>query len=111
MSRARLAAQLGVSEMSLYRIEEQNQEPKAELLMAIVHVLKGNADHVYHLLTKDDATAAEARQLALSWLHQEPSETERRRQALLDVVESLMNDPQKLDRLLGYADRLREEDQ
>jgi transcriptional regulator with XRE-family HTH domain len=108
LSRARLALQLDITEMSLYRIEEQGQEPKAELLMKLVRALGANIDHVYNLFA-DDATPADGRRLALQWLLHEPSEEERRRAALLAVAESLINDPQKLDRLLGYADRLREE--
>jgi transcriptional regulator with XRE-family HTH domain len=63
VSRAKLAAQLGVSEMSIWRIEEEGQEPKAEFFMALVKALGGDPNHLLRLLT-EDATQEEGERLA-----------------------------------------------
>lgn len=62
-SRARLATELGITEMSVYRIEAQGQRPEPELLARLVRALRARWDFVERLLL-DEATAVEAEQLA-----------------------------------------------
>jgi transcriptional regulator with XRE-family HTH domain len=110
-SRAKLAAEAGISEMSILRIEVQNQEPKAEALVALVGALKARWEDVEYLL-KHAKSADEGRQLAeqvQEQLRQAESEDERH-QVLQRLIADLEANPQKLDQLIGYGARLLEED-
>lgn len=111
-SRAKLANELGISEMSIMRIEERGQEPKAEALVALVRGLRARWQDVEYLL-REAQSIEEGRQLAEQWKHQrDQAETEdERRQALEQLISELEADPRKLDQLIGYGARLREEDQ
>ncbi|NJL57267.1 helix-turn-helix transcriptional regulator [bacterium] len=50
MSRAAVARVIGATEMTIYRIETEAQEPKAELLMQLVDAIGGDIYDVYELL-------------------------------------------------------------
>jgi transcriptional regulator with XRE-family HTH domain len=63
MSRDALAATIGVSSMSILRIEEKGQEPKAETLNSLVRALHARWEDVETLLSTK-ATPDEARALA-----------------------------------------------
>ena len=113
-SRAKLAAELGVSEMSIWRIEEEGQEPKAELLTGLVRALKARWEDVEYLLSKKTFGEAEGTRLAQEWLAANAAygsldEQEQRRIQAIRAIDALLHDPAKLDRLIGYADRLIEE--
>lgn len=110
-SRAKLAAEAGISEMSILRIEVQNQEPKAEALVALVGALKARWEDVEYLL-KHAKSAEEGRQLAervQEQLLQAEDEDDRHR-ALQQLIAELETDPRKLDQLIGYGSRLIDED-
>lgn len=64
MSRAKLAAAVDVSEMSIYRIEERGQQPRPELLQALIEALSARWADVEALLTNEQAGEEEGRQLA-----------------------------------------------
>lgn len=64
ISRATLAADMGISEMSILRIEEKGQEPKAEMLNALVRALHARWEDVEALLSNPHATPDEGRVLA-----------------------------------------------
>lgn len=63
-SRAALAADIGVSEMSILRIEEKGQEPKAETLNALVRALQARWEDVEALLSDPQAMADRGKELA-----------------------------------------------
>lgn len=63
-SREALAATMGISVMSILRIEEKGQEPKAEMLNNLVRTLQARWDDVEVLLSNKHATAEEGRRLA-----------------------------------------------
>lgn len=62
-SRAKLATELGVSEMSVYRIEEKGQRPEPELLARLVRALKARWEDVERLLL-DEVAFDQAESLA-----------------------------------------------
>ena len=103
-SRAKLAAELGISEMSILRIEDRGQEPKAEVLVALVKALRANWDHVAYLLDPN-RNAEEWRSRS------QQVETSDERLAMLNrLIADLETDPRKLDQLIGYGARLLDED-
>jgi DNA-binding XRE family transcriptional regulator len=97
ISRAKLAAQLEVSEQSIYRIEENRQEPNPELLARIIATLGGDPTDVHELLLHKKATPEQGRDVALQRINvrltaeQEvdqlvvPSDPEALRQAIAEL--------------------------
>lgn len=55
-SRAALASMVDTTETSLYRIEEQGQEPRAGLLAALLHALDGSWIDFRGLILTESAT-------------------------------------------------------
>jgi transcriptional regulator with XRE-family HTH domain len=55
LSRAHVARLVGTSEMTIYRIESEAQEPKADALMAFLDVISGDVYDIYQLLRATDA--------------------------------------------------------
>lgn len=110
-SRAKLAAELGISEMSIMRIEERGQEPKAEALVALVRGLKARWQDVEYLL-RESTDVDEGRRLAERWqLEMKQAGTkDERHEALQLLIAELEGDPRKIDQLIGYGARLRDED-
>lgn len=112
-SRAKLAAELGVSEMSILRIESRGQEPGPEMLVKLVGQLRARWEDVEYLLGLDKGKGIEeGRQLAenLARQIQQAGAVDARRAALNRLIADLEADPRKIDRLLGYGQRLLEED-
>lgn len=110
--RAALAADVGISEMSIWRIEDGSQEPRAELLNALVRTLRARWSDVEKLLSDSDATAEDGRQLAISLRSrlEQADSADMRKQEINRLIDELERDPKKLDRLIGYGERLLEED-
>lgn len=111
LTRASLARQLSTDDTQVERIEKGRIDTRSSLLFAFIREVRGSADQVMLLLLDDAAGEEQGRALAEAWL--EPGdaaagEDVRRRRALA-LIDDLLADPQKLDRLLGYGDRLREE--
>lgn len=71
LSRARVAAIMDVSEMSIWRIEEDRQEPRAERLASFVLAIQGDIRDVYDLLVDRQATPDDGRQRAEELLRRE----------------------------------------
>ena len=102
-SRAALAADIGVSEMSILRIEEKGQEPKAEMLNALVRALHARWEDVEALLSNPRATAGEGRELAQQRIE------ERAKEIAYRVSEGDASEVRKLiQRLRANPDELRE---
>lgn len=64
LSRERLASDLGTTTVSIWRIEEKDQEPGPALLAGLVHRLQGNWEKVQALLLDSAATADDGRRAA-----------------------------------------------
>lgn len=64
LSRARVAADLGTTENTLWRIESGRQEPASTMLAGIVRAVGGDWPDVEALLLDGDADEATARRLA-----------------------------------------------
>lgn len=73
LSRDALAEAVGVSSMSILRIEEKGQEPKAETLNKLVRALHARWEDVEALLSTK-ATAEEGRQRARQWVEERAKE-------------------------------------
>lgn len=109
-----IADRLGISLKTVQRIEGGDGRTLAPTLAAFVTAVKGNAGHVLALINSVDATTEAAERLATEW-HAEQAKFDQaernartaRAQALIAELEA---DPRKLDRLLGYGERLIEED-
>ncbi len=71
LSRARVAAIMDVSEMSIWRIEEDRQEPRAERLASFVSAIQGDIRDVYDLLVDRHATPDDGRHRAEELLRRE----------------------------------------
>lgn len=71
LSRARVAAAVRVSEMSIWRIEEERQQPRAELLASFVSVIQGDIHDVYTLLLDHNATFQDGQRRAEELLRRE----------------------------------------
>lgn len=67
-TRAKLALELGISEMSVYRIERQGQQPEPELLARIVTTLQGSWSTVRDLLLSETATNEDGQRAATEGL-------------------------------------------
>jgi DNA-binding XRE family transcriptional regulator len=64
LSRAQVAAKVGVTEQSIYRIESMAQEPKAEILMTLISAVYADVRDVYELMLAKDATREDGEQRA-----------------------------------------------
>lgn len=117
VSRATVGKALGdVDHSQIERIEKGQTDTRGSLLLAFVHAVGGNPDDVVALMVEPKATADEGKQLAAQWWSQQiqgatPQEQDERRQQAMALVDALLADPAKLDRLMGYGERLLEEQQ
>ena len=110
LSQADIARAAGVESKQVYRWEKGESEPSASGLAAFVYAVRGNIQEVMRLILNDDSTEDMGRQLARAILEQgPPAAREQRRLQAIALIDSLLADPQKIDRLLGYGERLREE--
>lgn len=101
-TRAKLAAELGVSEMTIWRLEEEGQEPKAAFLTGLIRTLQARWQDIEHLF-RADATPEDGHRLAQEWLQVPPEEQvqyERIRHNLDLVRDHVGNDPVRLQELI-----------
>lgn len=88
-------------------------------LVAFLRAVGGDIDHVYRLLlVPEPNTTAEqlGREEAKRYIEQikartpqQPEEANERYQRAIEIAQGLLSDPRKLDRLIGYGERLQEE--
>lgn len=103
LSRDTLATSMGVSSMSILRIEEKGQEPKAEMLNNLVRALHARWEDVETLLSTK-ATAEEGRRLARQRIEERAKEIADRvpeadKDEALRIVRSLRASPEALKEL------------
>lgn len=112
-SRAELAYEAGISEMSILRIEVRGQKPKPDTLKKLVLALHARWEDIDYLLGLNGGDEVdEGRKLAERvrfQIHNAPT-VEDRRMAIQRLIAELEADPRKLDQLIGYGQRLRDED-
>ena len=111
-SRADLALELGISEMSILRIETQGQKPKPETLKKLVAGLRARWEDIDYLADLSASQVEEGRKLANQVRDQiqgsQAGQTASdRRAALQNLANELESDPQKLDQLIDYGRYLR----
>lgn len=101
-----IAKALGVSSKQVSRWENGESDPSSTMLAAFCKLVHGSAIHLNALLTNPHVTELDGKNLAGQWLARSPSEVP-------DVVEvlavALAGDQQRLDRWIGYGERLLEE--
>lgn len=103
----------GTNDVQVMRIEK-GQPTSSATLGAFAEVIGANGDQVISLLADSETTIEQARTMAMDWLKQNQvigtaDEQERRRLEAIRLIDDLLDEPQKLDRLLGYGQRLLEE--
>lgn len=118
LSREDVAKAFETSDSQIERIERGQGETRASMLLAFARLVQGNVEHLATLLLDDQATEEDGRKLALEWLTQAeirqleivatdiPNE---RVADMLALINHLQNDPQALDRLIGFGERLVQE--
>lgn len=113
-----VATALNVSARQLRNWERGESDPASSVLAAYLVLVDGSSTDVIDLLTNPNTTRADGERLAYQHLErQEQAHTDaliqqlsvERLQRLEQIVQLLRSDPRKLDQLLGYADRLRDE--
>lgn len=109
-----LAKLLRTDDSQIERIEKGQIDTRGTLLARFTRAVGGDWQTVGDLLLRDDDTEDTGRDAARNWLSRKHLSSEQRasyRERLLQLLSELESNPQKVDQLLGYADRLREEDQ
>ena len=106
-----MAAELSVSKKQIGRWENGEQDPSASSLFRFISLVQGDIYHVAELILSDDSLDERAKLLAQSQLEylREDSETNRRKEYAMQIIEKLQSTPHLFDLLLGYGDRLVEE--
>lgn len=112
-SREAIAKVLQVDDSQIERIEKGKHNTRGPFLFAFIREVRANANHITQLILDDSLDEKAAQQMAADWLKQigdrEPSEQEDMRLRAIALIDELLSDPQKLDRLMGYGERLQEE--
>lgn len=101
----------GTNSVQVMRIEK-GQPTKTEVLDAFVDFVQGDIKKVMSLLRDPESTEQMGRNAAIEWFKQgvaTPDEREAKRQQAIALIDDLLSAPEKIDRLLGYGERLREE--
>ena len=114
LSQADIARAAAVESKQVYRWERGESEPSASGLAAFVKAVQGSFEQVNALILNRSMSEDVIREMAEEWYRTtiqklSPSECEQRRQRAIALIDDLLADPQKLDRLLGYGERLQEE--
>ena len=116
MSLARAARAAGVESIYLSRLgvpgDNGTKEPSGRVLLGLLRAAHGKIEHLEEILYSDTATAEQGRALAERTLTEmRGAVTEDARRQVLDrLIAELESDPRKIDQLIGYGARLRDED-
>ncbi len=119
ISQYEVATSLGTSTRVVGGWERAESDPASTSLAAFTRFVRASAEHVVTLLINPDATQDDAVQLAHEWLEQskqqfldelDSASTDEQLRDLLTILRSFSSNPRKLGQLLGYAERLLDED-
>jgi transcriptional regulator with XRE-family HTH domain len=119
ISQDEVARSLGTSTRVVGGWERAEADPASTSLAAFTRFVHASAEHVVTLLINPDATQADAVQLAHEWLEQSKQQflnqldrasTDDQLRDVLTILRSFSSNPRKLGQLLGYAERLLDED-
>lgn len=108
--RATLALELGISEMSILRIETQGQQPKPDTLKKLVAGLRARWEDIDYLAGLQDSSQVEEGRKLAEQVRQEIQSGQSvgdRKRTLQNLANELESDPQKLDQLIDYGRYLR----
>lgn len=110
-----VTAQAGVAENYVWRLAAgEIKAPSAAIIARLVRAVQGDAALIIRLLLDEHDVSEEALKTYIDdWIHNahpDPLVEDARRRQARASLEDIISHPDKLDRLLGYADRLREED-
>jgi len=109
IGRIPLAQELGIDSQQIERLEKGMATPLSSFLFVLNQALQGNLDQVNELFLDPEATEDTARQYALAWAAQR-----RFQEADLarwdQLFAQIQDDPHKLELLIRYAERLRDEE-
>ena len=112
IGRYALAQKIGVSASQIELLEKAVHTPRGPFLFAVVREVQGNLDDVEHLLLDPDVTVEAGEQLAREWVaqqRQQPAQSALWQQAQ-EIFAQVKYDPYILERLIGYAERLLDEE-
>jgi len=112
MGRLTLAKKIGIGTTQIEQLEKAVHTPRGPFLFAVAHAVQGNLEHVDQLMLDPDATAEAGRQLAHEWLVQQRQQAAQPAlwQQAEEILAQVRHDPSIMDRLLGYAECLLEEE-
>lgn len=114
LSRAEVATATGTHESQIVRIENGDQDTRGSLLLAIVRVVRGRADHIQDLILNQTCTADDGKAKAQDWLARiEANALEESRSmtdAELDVaianLDKIRDSPDLINRVTAYIEGL-----
>lgn len=112
LSQEDVARATNVTVKQIGRWERGESEPGVVGLAAFVQLVQGSMEDVKRLILDqkaDENAALRAAETILHFINQVPDERDARRQRAIALIDDLLADPQKMDRLLGYGARLQEE--
>src|SRR5579859_5247350 len=111
MGRVALAQELGVNPGQIEQLEKAVHTPRGPFLFAVARAVHGNLEHVDQLMLDTEATVEMGQQLARAWLAQQREQETQPElwQQAQELLAQLGSDLYLLERLIGYADRLIDE--
>jgi transcriptional regulator with XRE-family HTH domain len=119
ISQDEVARSLGTSTRVVGGWERAETDPASSSLAAFTRFVHASAEHVVTLLINPDATQDDGVRLAHQWLEQSKQRfldeltthsADEPLRDLLTILRSFSANPRKLGQLLGYAERLLDED-
>ena len=119
ISQYEVATGLGTSTRVVGGWERAETDPASSSLAAFTRFIHASAEHVVSLLIDPNATQADGVRLAQEWLEQskqqflnelDSASSDEQLHDLLTILRSFSSNPRKLGQLLGYAERLLDED-
>ncbi len=119
ISQDEVARHLGTSTRVVGGWERSEADPASTSLAAFTRFIHASAEHVVTLLIDPDATQDDARRLANEWLEhsqqqvlqtlERASDNDQLRD-LLVILRSFSSNPRKIGQIIGYAERLLDEE-
>lgn len=107
LSRDDVAKKFATSRTIIEGIETGERETRSSLLLAFTRLVNGSAEQITDLLLDEKTTAEDGREAARNLLKQ-LSDAELAN--VIRIFQHVKQNPSSFDRLIGYADRLLEEE-
>lgn len=112
LTQEEIARRLKMTSRTVSEWETGGTLPAFEVMVRLLDIIKGQIEVVQDLYLRTNATAEQGRALAERTLTEMRSAAteDARRQVLDRLIAELESDPRKIDQLIGYGARLRDED-